>query len=126
MHKEVKTPVEFGDVWTENVDLPPNTYYSTWTCIRKERPWQFVIQQQNHIAAKSPNEGGFNGFTTISYVFEDVGEGVTLFTRNLTCELPRGVGIPDDLLTVCCRPDGIERYHDAIKKELDEKHGKAK
>jgi hypothetical protein len=34
------------------------------------------------------------------------------------------VGIPDDLLTVCARPDGIERYHDAIRRELDEKYGR--
>lgn len=64
--------------------------------------------------------GGIDGITTISYTFEpNIGEGMTLFTRNLTCELPKGVGIPDDLLTVCCRPDGIDRYHEAIKKELD-------
>jgi hypothetical protein len=40
--------------------------------------------------------------------------------------MPRGVRIPDDLLTVCARPDGIEGYHDAIKKELDEQHGRVK
>ncbi|CAK3847221.1 Hypothetical predicted protein [Lecanosticta acicola] len=130
MHKDVKVPVEFGDVWTEKVDLPPNTYYSTWTCIRKERPWSFVIQQQNHIGATEPDVGGCDGFTTISYTFEKVGEGVTLFTRNLTCELPRGTAIPDDLLTVsltvCCRPQGIEKYHDSIKDELDQKHEKTR
>ncbi|KAK5168875.1 uncharacterized protein LTR77_006184 [Saxophila tyrrhenica] len=70
---------------------------------------------------KEDGTGGVKGMTTITYTFEDVGEGVTLGTRNLTCELPRGVSLPGDLLTVCCRPNGIERYHDAIKKELDEK-----
>jgi hypothetical protein len=33
------------------------------------------------------------------------------------------VGIPDDLLTVCCRPDEIDRYHAAVERELDERFG---
>jgi len=52
-----------------------------------------------------------------------VGQGVTLFTRTLTVELPKGVGMPDDLLTVCARPDGIDRYHGEVEKALDEAFG---
>jgi hypothetical protein len=33
------------------------------------------------------------------------------------------VGIPDDLLTVCCRPDGIDRYHASVEKELERVFG---
>jgi hypothetical protein len=109
-------------VWTERVDLPPNTYLSTWTAITVEKPWRFAIQQQNDVAMKEDGTGGVKGITTITYTFEEVGEGITLFTRNLTCELPRGVSIPDDLLTVCCRPSGIEKYHDMIKEELNKNH----
>jgi hypothetical protein len=29
-------------------------------------------------------------------------------------------------LTVCCRPDGIDRYHAAVEKELDEIFGEKK
>lgn len=96
----VKVPLEFGHDWTEKVDLPPNTYYANWVCIRNQRPWSFIMQQQNHVAATAPGEGGVDGFTTIYYTFEKVGEGVTLFTRTLTCEVPRGVATPDDMLTV--------------------------
>jgi hypothetical protein len=54
---------------------------------------------------------------TISYTFKpQVGQGVMLFTRDLTCELPKVVGIPDDLLTIYCRPD----RHAAVERELDE------
>ncbi|EMC95534.1 hypothetical protein BAUCODRAFT_493068 [Baudoinia panamericana UAMH 10762] len=104
----------------QRVELPDNTYLSTWMAITVERPWRFAIQQQNNIAMKEDGTGGLPGITHITYTFEDVGEGVTLFTRNLTCELPRGVSLPDDLLTVCCRPQGIEKYHDAIKAQLTE------
>jgi hypothetical protein len=109
----------------EEVSLPNNTYYSTWTLITVERPRKFVFQQKNDIArTDEQGTGSVRGFTTISYTFEpDVGHGVTLFTRNLTCELPKGVGIPDDLLTVCCRPDEIDRYHAAVERELDERFG---
>lgn len=123
MHNDTKFPLSFGDTWVERVELPPNTYLSTWTLVRTEKPYQFVFQQQNDIGIKEDGTGGSPGFTTIAHRFEDMGKGRTLFVRSLTCEFPRGVGIPDDLLTVCCRPDGIERYHAAIKKELGAQHG---
>lgn len=123
MHKDTKFPLEFGDEWVEKVSLPPNNYLSKWTLIRTKKPYQFVFQQQDDIGAtEDGSSAGAQGFTTIAYRFEEISGGKTLFVRTLTCELPRGVGIPDDLLTVCCRPDGIERFHDAIKKELDEQH----
>jgi hypothetical protein len=126
VHEHLILPLKFGDTWTEKVSLPPNMYYSTWTLITVERPRKFVFQQKNDIArTDEQGTGSVQGFTTISYTFEpDVGQGVTLSTRNLTCELPKGVGIPDDLLTVCCRPDGIDRYHAAVERELDEKFGR--
>lgn len=131
MHSKQATsltlPLKFGDEWTERVDLPPNSYLSTWRLITVDRPRKFVFQQHNNIGRKEDGTGGENGFVTISYTFEpDVGQGVTLFTRNLTCELPKGVGIPDDLLTVCCRPDGIDRYHASVEKELDRVFGEKK
>lgn len=127
VHENLSLPLKFGDTWTEKVDLPPNTYYSTWKLLTVERPRKFVFQQQNDIGKLGDGSGAINGFTTISYTFEpDIGHGMTLFTRNLTCELPKGVGIPDDLLMVCCRPDGIDRYHAAIEKELNKKLGEKK
>lgn len=125
--RNLKVPLQLGDVWTEKVDLPPNTYLSTWRLITAERPRKFAFQQINNVGMKEDGTGGVDGITTITYTFEgNVGEGKTLFTRNLTGEHPRGVGPPDDLLTVCCRTTGIEKYHDAVKAILDEEHGKTK
>jgi hypothetical protein len=122
--RNLTLPLKFGDEWTECVDLPPNTYLSTWRLITVDRPRKFVFQQHNNIGQKEDGTGGERGFVTISCTFEpDVGQGVTPFTRNLTCEVPKGVGIPNDLLTVCCRPDGIDRYHAAVERELDERFG---
>lgn len=127
VHEHLSLPLRFGDTWTEKVDLPPNTYFSTWTLITVERPRKFVFQQKNDIGKKADGTGSIQGFTTISYTFEpNVGHGATLFTRNPNCELPKSVGIPDDLLTVCARSDGIDRYHAAIEKELDKQFGEKK
>lgn len=76
MNHNVKVPIEHGDTWTERVDLPPNTYLSTWTAITVEKPWRFAIQQQNKIGMKEDGSGGSPGITHITYTFEDVGEGV--------------------------------------------------
>lgn len=123
--KHLTLPLKVGDTWTERVDLPSNLYLSTWTLITAIRLKKFVFQQTENVGMKEDGTGGVDGITTISYTFEpNVGHSMTLFTRNLTCELPKGVDIPDDLLTVCCRPGGIDRYHAAIEKELDEQHGK--
>ena len=123
VHQHLTLPLKFGDTWTEKVDLPPNTYLSTWTLITVVRPKKFVFQQVNKIGMREHGSGGHDGFTTISYTFEQPGQGVTLFTRNLTCELPKGVDIPDDLLTVKCRPGGIDRYHQRVEEEWDKEFG---
>jgi len=120
-----KLPLKVGDVWTEKVTLGENTYHSTWTLITAVRPHKWVFQQINGIGNLPDGKGGVDGITTISYTFSSPGQGVTLFTRNLTCELPKGVDCPDDLLTVMARPGGIDRYHANIEKELDKIHGKA-
>lgn len=81
VHQHLTLPLKFGDTWTEKVDLPPNTYLSTWTLITVVRPRKFVFQQVNKIGMKEDGTGGSDGFTTISYTFEQPGQGVTLFTR---------------------------------------------
>lgn len=119
-HQELSLPLESGDEWTEKVDPSANIYIDTATLITIHRPRKFVFQQHNEVGMKGDGTGGSQGFATISYTFEpDVGHGMTLYTSNLTRELPRDVGIPDDLLTVCCRPGGVDRYRAAIEKALN-------
>ena len=48
------------------------------------------------------------------------GHGLTLFERELTCELDKGVEVPDDLWLAMSRPSGIDKYPAAIEKLLDE------
>lgn len=111
-------PLKVGDTWSEVVELDENTYRSDWTLITAvpERLWEF--RQIDKIGQSAEGVGGVDGITTITYEFGEVGEGVTLFTRTIRCVTPQGVGIPDDLLTVRARPDGIDRYHAAIKARL--------
>jgi hypothetical protein len=76
MHEEdTKFPLEFGDTWTEKVSIPPNSYLSKWTLIRSKKPYQFAFQQQDDIAPKEDGSSpGSQGFTTIAYRFEEIGE----------------------------------------------------
>lgn len=125
VHQDLRLPLQVSDEWVEKVTLPPNTYSSKWRLVHAARPRKFTFTQVNKIGEKEDGEGGVEGFCTIEYNIEVVGHGVTLFKRSLTCELPKGVGIPDDLLTVCCRPDGIDKYHSNVEKKLDEEFGRA-
>ena len=123
MHKDL--PLKVGHTWTEKVQLGDNLYHSTWTLTTAVRPSKWVIQQVNGIGKLPDGSGGVDGITTITYTFEEAGEGRSLFRRNLSCELPRGVDCPDDLLTVMARPGGIDRYHANIHKELAKSAGKS-
>jgi hypothetical protein len=81
MHKEdTKFPLELGDTWTEKVSLPPNTYLSKRTLIRMKKPYQFVFQQQDDIGPEEDGSSpGSQGFTTIAYRFEEIGERARRF-----------------------------------------------
>jgi hypothetical protein len=84
------------------------------------------MQQTNGIGKKGNGSSrGVEGTCTITYPVMEPGEGITLFETTLELEMPRGVSMPDDLLMVCVRPDGIDRYHGDVKAELDKESGKA-
>ncbi|KAH8901425.1 hypothetical protein GQ53DRAFT_740356 [Thozetella sp. PMI_491] len=132
IQQNLTIPLKVGDKWVEKVSLAENTYYSGWTLITAVRPWKWVFEQYNGIGAVDEQlNGGVEGITKIEYIFEEAelpvhGEQVsgTLFKRTLTCELPRGIEMPEDLLVVKMRTAGIERYHDAVARELGKIHGK--
>lgn len=114
-------PLAVGDVWTEIVKLSDAfECRSTWRLIIAERPRKWVFQQVDGLAQAPDGTGGVDGITTISYAFEPCGDGMTLFTRTLHCELPRGVRLPDPLLVARAQPAGIDGYHEAIARALDE------
>lgn len=113
-------PLKVGDRWTEIVKLSDTfSCRSSWTLITAERPRKWVIQQIDDIGQPTDGGTGVAGITTISYVFEPIADGTTLFTRTLHCELPKGARIPDELLVARAQPAGIDAYHAAIARELD-------
>lgn len=117
---ELRSPLEVGDSWTEIIKLSDTfSCRSTWTLITAERPRKWVIQQVDNIGQPVDGGAGVDGITTITYMFEPIGDGMTLFTRTLHCELPKGLRIPDELLVARAQPAGIDAYHAAIARELD-------
>lgn len=113
-------PLKVGDTWTELIKRSETfSCQSTWTLITAERPRKWVFQQINGIGEQFDGTGGVDGITTISYTFEPMGDGQTLFTRTLHCELPHGVRIHDELLVARTQPANIDDYHTAIAAELD-------
>lgn len=130
IQQHLTIPLKFGDKWTEKVSLAKNTYYSQWTLITAIRPAKFVFEQVDGIGAINEQlEGGVDGTTKIEYIFEEVktqvdGRPITgcLFKRTFSSELPRGVEMPEDLLVVCMRVVGIEKYHEAVARELAKIH----
>ncbi|KAG9188916.1 hypothetical protein G6011_07621 [Alternaria panax] len=77
----------------------------------------------NKIAEGVDGTGGVDGYCWITYTLTKAGCGLTVFTRNLTCELEKGVEVPEDLWVAMSRPSGIDKYHAAIAKRLDEETG---
>lgn len=117
--QNLSLPLKVGDVWTEKVALPKNTYHPKWVLEIADRGRKFAFRQVNNVAAGEDGSGGVSGYCWITYTFMKAGHGLTLFTRNLTCELEKVVDVPDDLMLAMSRPSGIDKYHDAIKKLLD-------
>ena len=124
--EKLELPLKVGDEWTEKVNLEHNTYHSKWVLVTAVRPKKWIFHQVNKTGAKADGTGGVDSHCTISYTFSQPGQGVTLFSRTLTCEIQKGDSVPDDLLTVMARPDGIDRYHAEIEKLLDKEHGDKK
>jgi hypothetical protein len=63
--RNLTLPLEFGDEWTERVELPPNTHLSTWRLITVDRPRKFVFQQHNDIGRKEDGTGVSGGLSLL-------------------------------------------------------------
>ena len=124
--QNLSLPLKVGDIWTEKVALPNNTYHPQLIFEIADRGRKFAFRQVNNIAAGEDGSGGVKGYCWITYTFVEAGCGLTLFTRNLTCELEKGVDVPEDLWLAMSRPSGIDKYHEKIKELLDEEMGKHK
>lgn len=113
-------PLKVGESWTELVKVGEDfACRSTWTLIVADRPRRWIFRQTDEIGQDADGSGGVSGFTTITYAFQTLPDGKTLFTRSLHCELPTGVRIPDQLLVARAQPANIDAYFAAIAAELD-------
>lgn len=120
-HVRKNVPLPVGFEWSEIGQFSSNTYLSTWTLSIAERPFKFEFHQvNNQMRLKSDGSGGVPGITTITYTFEEAGDGgsSTLFRRTLKCELPKGAELPDDVFLAMAKPSGIDQYHDALRQKM--------
>lgn len=117
--EKLSLPLKVGDTWTEKVVLGENVYHSKWVLEIAERGRKFAFRQINKIGERPDGSGGVDGFCWITYTFTKAGQGLTLFTRNLTSETDKLVHIEDDLMLAMARPEGIDKYHVEIEKLLD-------
>ncbi|MCD2197477.1 SRPBCC family protein [Actinomycetospora endophytica] len=111
-------PLQVGDVWSEAGKLEDLECRFTWRLVTAERPWRFEFRSVG-LLAHDPDDhsGGFEGITTISYTFTRSGEGVTLFHRSMTTEVPKH-GRMAPQVVASHEPIAIDLYHDAVAAAL--------
>ncbi|MBH0779796.1 SRPBCC family protein [Nocardia bovistercoris] len=111
-----RLPLEVGDIWHEAGDSP---HRYSWRLVTAHRPWRWVFQSHGALAHDRENgTGGYTGIMTVSYSFLSPGEGVTVFHRSMTLEVPKGAELPPGLIRNF-DPTYIDRYHAAVKKALN-------
>ncbi|KAI4638667.1 hypothetical protein J4E93_009968 [Alternaria ventricosa] len=68
--QNLSLPLKVGDVWTEKVALPNNTYHPQWVLEIADRGRKFAFRQVNNIAAGEDGSGGVKGYCWITYTVE--------------------------------------------------------
>ncbi|KAI4699885.1 hypothetical protein J4E89_011059 [Alternaria sp. Ai002NY15] len=71
--QNLSLPLKVGDVWTEKVALPNNTYYPQWVLDIADRGRKFAFRQVNNLAAGEDGSGGVQGYCWIAYTFVEAG-----------------------------------------------------
>ncbi len=110
-------PLKVGDIWHEAGSSPQR--YS-WRLITAQRPWRWVFQSYGALGHnREDGSGGSEGIMTVSYSFLSPGEGVTVFHRSMSVEVPKGTDLPPGLIRNF-DPKYIDQYHAAVKKAINE------
>ena len=109
-------PLQVGDEWNEGA--PPRVF--TWRLITAARPTKWVFQSVGLLGHDPENPGtGFVGLMTVAYSFSTPGDGVTLFHRQMSMELPKRATMPEGMIAAF-EPQRIDSYHDAVARLLSE------
>ena len=107
-------PLQVGDEWNEGA--VPNVF--TWRLITSVRPTKWVFQSVGLLGHDPAVKGsGFVGLMTIAYTFSTPGDGVTLFHRQMSLEMPKRAAMPEGMTKVF-EPRLIDAYHDAVARAL--------
>ena len=110
-----RLPLEVGDTWTEAG--PAGDRIFTWHLAIAMRPRLFVFNSVGRLGHDREGNGGMDGRMTIQYEFTQPGQDVTLFTRTMTIESPKGTPMPDRFFQIV-NPANIDAYHAAVAREL--------
>ncbi|KAB7758054.1 MULTISPECIES: SRPBCC family protein [Mycobacteriaceae] len=108
-------PLKVGDTWEEGG--PDGDRIFTWHLAMAYRPTLWMFTSVGRLGHDRSGEGGMAGRITVEYRFSQPTEGLTLFTRTMTVEAPRDSPMPDNFFRIV-NPANIDRYHDAIAREL--------
>lgn len=108
-------PLKVGDTWTEAG--PAGDRIFTWHLAIAMRPRMFVFNSVGRLGHDGEGNGGMDGRMTIQYHFTRPGEDITLFTRTMTIEAPKGTPMPDKFFQIV-NPANIDTYHAAVAREL--------
>ncbi|SDH18254.1 SRPBCC family protein [Klenkia brasiliensis] len=113
-----RLPLQVGDTWLEG--SAPAVF--TWRLITAVPDQKFVFQSVGLLGHDPDIENsGFQGLMTIAYTFTSPGEGVTLFHRQMSLEVPKRAVLPEGMIAVF-EPRHIDSYHDAVAQELSRSH----
>lgn len=107
-------PLKVGDTWEEAG--PDGDQIYTWHLAIAMRPTLWMFNSVGRLGHSRDGSGGMAGRITVQYHFTQPGPD-TLFTRTMTIEAYRDAPLPDRLFRVV-NPAYIDRYHDAIAREL--------
>ncbi|OBF25416.1 SRPBCC family protein [Mycobacterium sp. ACS4331] len=107
-------PLKVGDTWEEAGADGDQIY--TWHLAMATRPKLWMFTSVGRLGHDRDGNGGVDGRITVQYHFTQPGPD-TLFTRTMTIEAYRDTPLPDRLFRVV-NPAYIDRYHDAILREL--------
>lgn len=108
-------PLRIGDTWREGGADGRGLF--TWHLALAERPKLFVFSSVGRLGHDQEGKGGREGRITVEYRFTRPGEGVTLFTRTMTIEVPKDSPWADETFLIV-NPAHIDQYHAAIAREL--------